>query len=226
MGIRDWPEDERPRERLRRHGAGSLSAAELLALFLRTGTRGRSAVDLARDLLARFDGDLARLASAPAAELEKVPGIGPAKAAQLVAALELARRALAGIVRERPLFEQPQAVRDWLKLEIGALPHEVFGVLWLDAAHRLIAWDELARGTLTQATVHPREVVRQALARNAAAAILAHNHPSGRPEASAADRTLTGELQKALALVDVRVLDHFVVAHGAPPLSFAEHGLL
>lgn len=226
MAISDWPEDERPREKLLRHGAATLSAAELLALFLRTGMRGRSAVDLARDLLDRFDGDLARLAGASAGELATVPGIGPAKATQLAAALELARRALATSLQTRQLLSTPQAVRDWLMLEIGGLSQEVFGALWLDTQHRLIAWDELARGTLTQASVYPREVVKRALSRNAAAAVLAHNHPSGLAEPSAADRHLTAELKQALALVDVRVLDHFIVAPGSPAVSFAERGLL
>lgn len=226
MAITDWPENERPRERLLALGAQALSDAELLAIFLRVGVRGKSAVDLARDLLAHFDGSLARLADAPPKELAKLPGLGPAKATQLAATLELARRALAEAMKGRDLLGSPGAVRDWLRLKLGGLAHEVFGALWLDAQNRLIAWEELFRGTLTQTSVFPREVVKQALAHNAAAVILAHNHPSGLAEPSAADEMLTRKLKEALALVDVRVLDHFIVAGSAPPLSFAERGLL
>ena len=225
MAITDWPESERPRERLLTHGPQALSDAELLAIFLRVGVKGKSAVDLARDLIAHFDGSLALLANAPASEIAKVPGLGPAKAAQLTATLELARRALAEAMQDRDLLGSPDAVRDWLRLKLGGLPHEVFGALWLDARNRLIAWDELFRGTLTQTSVYPREVVKQALARNAAAVILAHNHPSGLAEPSAADKSLTRSLKEALALIDVRVLDHFIVT-GRAPLSFAERGLL
>ncbi len=223
MAISDWPEAERPRERLLKLGAQALSDAELLAIFLRVGVRGKSAVDLARDLLARFDGDLGRLASATPAQLE-IPGIGTAKAAQLVATLELARRALAGEFAAGDVMSSPQAVRDWLRLRLANLPHEVFMALWLDAGNRLIAAEELFRGTLTQTSVYPREVVKHALAHNAAAVILAHNHPSGRAEASTADITLTASLKQALGLVDVRLLDHFIVAAGSAPLSLAESG--
>lgn len=226
MAIRDWPENERPRERLVRHGAAVLSDAELLAIFLRVGIVGKSAVDLARELLAAFNGDLARLAAAPPRELARLPGIGPAKAAQLVATLELARRALVGTLTTRDALGSPQAVRDWLRLHLGQLPHEVFVALWLDAQNRLIASEELFHGTLTQTSVYPREVVKRALAQNAAAVILAHNHPSGVAEPSRADEVLTSALKQALGLVDVKVLDHFIVAGGATPLSFAERGLL
>ncbi len=226
MAITDWPEHERPRERLLTHGPQALSDAELLAIFLRVGVRGKSAVDLARDLLARFGGSLAALAHAPATELARVHGFGTAKATQLAATLELARRALAEEMSDRNLLTNPQAVRDWLRLRLAGLPHEVFGALWLDAQNRLIAWDELFRGTLSQTSVYPREVVKQALARNAASVILAHNHPSGLAEPSMADQALTRGLKEALALVDVRVIDHFIVAGSAPPLSFAERGLL
>lgn len=226
MAIRDWPENERPRERLAQHGAAVLSDAELLAIFLRVGMAGKTAVDLARELLAAFDGDLARLAAAPPRELARLPGIGPAKAAQLVATLELARRALAGMLKTRDALSSPQAVRDWLRLHLGQLPHEVFVALWLDAQNRLIASEELFRGTLTQTSVYPREVVKRALTQNAAAVILAHNHPSGVAEPSSADEVLTSALKQALGLVDVKVLDHFIVAGGATPLSFAERGLL
>ena len=226
MAITDWPAAERPRERLLEHGAAALSDAELLAIFLRVGAAGKSAVDLARELLGRFDGSLALLANATPQEIARSPGMGPAKSAQLAAILELARRALAEEVRSRDLLSSPAAVRDWLRLQLAALPHEVFCALWLDNRNRLIAFEELFRGTLTQTSVYPREVVKQALARNAAAVVFAHNHPSGVAEPSRADELLTQSLKEALALVDVKVLDHFVVAGTTPPLSFAERGLL
>jgi DNA repair protein RadC len=226
MAITDWPKNERPRERLLAHGPQALSDAELLAIFLRVGVKGKSAVDLARDLLGQVDGSLARLAETPPRDLAKLPGLGPAKAAQLAATLELARRALTEDMKARDLLSSPGAARDWLKLKLGGLAHEVFGALWLDAQNRLIGWDELFRGTLTQTSVYPREVVKQALTRNAAAVILAHNHPSGLTEPSAADEALTRSLTEALGLVDVRVLDHFIVAGRATPLSFAERGLV
>ena len=226
MAIRDWPAAERPRERLAQQGAAALSDAELLAIFLRVGIRGKSAVDLARELLANFAGNLASLAAASTKELARVPGIGPAKAAQLAAALELARRALAGPLKLKDALASPQAVRDWLRLALGNLEHEVFVALWLDAQNRLIASEELFRGTLTQTSVYPREVVKRALAHNAGAVILAHNHPSGLAEPSRADEVLTSSLKQALALIDVKLLDHFIVTGGAEPLSFAERGLI
>ncbi len=225
MAITDWPESERPREKLLERGSSALSDAELLAIFLRIGIRGRSAVDLARDLLRHFGG-LNRLCNASVAEFAALPGMGRAKYAQLQAAMELARRALSERMSERDLFDSPSAVRDWLRLRIGSLPHEVFCILLLDARNRLIQWVELFRGTLTQTSVYPREVVKLALAHNAAAVILAHNHPSGTCEPSTADELLTRSLKQALDLVDVRVLDHFVVTAHAAPLSFAERGLL
>ena len=225
MAITDWPEDERPRERLLTRGAAALSDAELLAVFLRVGVRGMSAVDLARELITRF-GSLTRLCAASQADFAAVPGMGTAKYAQLQAVMELARRALAEQMIERDLFDSPRAVRDWLRLKIGALPHEVFMVLLLDAGNSLLAAVELFRGTLTQTSVYPREVVKLALQHNAAAVIFAHNHPSGAREPSTADETLTRNLKHALDLVDVRVLDHFVVTSHAEPLSFAERGLL
>ncbi len=225
MSIKDWPADERPRERLRRHGPAALSDAELLAIFLRVGIRGQSAVDLARSLLQRFDGNLGRLAAAPLQDLAALPGIGPAKACQMAATLELARRAIAAEMSERDLLSSPRAVRDWLRLKLAALPHEVFAALWLDSQNRLIAYEELFRGTLAQTSVYPREIVKQALARNAASVLFAHNHPSGVGEPSRADEALTQSLKRALALVDVKVLDHFVVA-GRHAISFAERGLL
>ncbi len=226
MGITDWPEGERPRERLLRHGPEALSDAELLAIYLRVGVRGKSAVDLARDLLHRFDGQLGRLAEAPISALASVSGIGPAKAAQLKASFELARRALAQEMAARDSFASPQAVRQWLRLRLAQQAHESFVALWLDAQNRLIASEELFRGSLTQTSVYPREVVKSALAHNAAAVILAHNHPSGESTPSTADETLTNALKAALALVDVKLLDHFIVAGQHPPLSFAEKGLL
>ena len=226
MAIRDWPEAERPRERLAKQGAAALSDAELLAIFLRVGVRGKSAVDLARELLASFDGDLATLAAATTKELARLHGIGPAKAAQLAAALELARRALASPMKAKDALASPEAVRDWLRLSLSSLPHEVFIALWLDAQNRLIASEELFRGTLTQTSVYPRVVVKSALDHNAGAVILAHNHPSGLAEPSRADEVLTSSLKQALALVDVKLLDHFIVAGGARPLSFAERGLI
>jgi DNA repair protein RadC len=226
MAIRDWPASERPRERLAAHGAAALSDAELLAIFLRVGLPGKSAVDLARELLASFDGDLARLAAADTKELSRLPGIGPAKAAQLAAALELARRALVGTMKVRDALASPEEVRNWLQLSIASLPHEVFVALWLDAQNRLICSEELFRGTLTQTSVYPREVVKRALEHNAGAVILAHNHPSGLAEPSRADEVLTASLKAALAMVDVKLLDHFIVAGSARPLSFAERGLI
>ncbi|MBK9021365.1 MAG: DNA repair protein RadC [Sulfuritalea sp.] len=226
MAIRDWPEAERPRERLARQGAAALSDAELLAIFLRIGIRGKSAVDLARELLESFDGNLATLAAATTKELARLPGIGPAKAAQLAASLELARRALASPMKAKDALASPEAVRDWLRLSLANLPHEVFIALWLDAQNRLIASEELFRGTLTQTSVYPREVVKRALLHNAGAVILAHNHPSGLAEPSRADEVLTSSLKQALAMIDVKLLDHFIVAGNARPLSFAERGLI
>lgn len=225
MAITDWPSDERPREKLLRRGAHALSDAELLAIFLRVGCRGHSAVDLACQLLERF-GTLTRLCAANERDFSAVPGMGVAKYAQLMAVMELARRALHETLSERSLFDSPQVVRDWLRLRLGHLPHEVFAVLLLDARHCLIEAVDLFRGTLTQTSVHPREVVKLALAHNAAAVILAHNHPSGASEPSAADQMLTNTLKDALALVDIRVLDHFVVPSHGKPVSFAERGLL
>jgi len=221
MAITDWPAAERPRERLLAAGAASLSDAELLAVMLRTGVRGRSAVDLGRELLARFGG----LGGLLASDLSGVKGLGPAKRAQLEAAQELARRSLGARLREGAALTSPGAVRDYLKLALGAREHEVFVCLWLDAQHRAIACEEMFRGTLTQTSVYPREVVKSALRANAAAVILAHNHPSGAAQPSRADELLTRNLREALALVEVKLLDHFVVA-GSQAISFAERGLL
>ena len=226
MAISDWPAGERPRERLLAHGPAALSDAELLAIYLRVGVRGKSAVDLARDLLARFDSRLAALVDASLDELASVSGIGLAKAAQLKASFELARRALSQEMAVRDTLASPGQVRDWLRLRLASQPHEVFLALWLDAQNRLLKAEELFTGTLTQTSVYPREVVKAALAHNAAAVILAHNHPSGIAEPSRADEMLTRALKEALAMVDVRLLDHFIVAGNTPPLSFAERGLL
>ncbi|MEW9900661.1 DNA repair protein RadC [Chitinivorax sp. PXF-14] len=224
MPITDWPADERPREKLIQKGPASLSDAELLAIFLRTGIVGKSAVDLARELLARF-GSLTQLFQASEAAFCEMPGMGQAKYVQLQAVLEMAKRALGEAMREAHALESPQAVRDYLRLQLGGLPVEVFWAIFLNAQHRVIASEELARGTLTQTSVYPREVVKRALANNAAAVIFAHNHPSGVAEPSRADELLTQALKQALALIDVKVLDHFVVA-GNQSLSFAERGLL
>lgn len=224
MGIADWPPQERPRERLLAQGAGRLADAELVAVCLRSGIRGKSAVDLARELIAHYQG-LAGLLGAEVADLRRVKGLGAAKAAQLAAVLELARRALREELRAGSALTTPGAVRDYLRLALGSRAHEVFVCVHLDAQHRVIGAEELFRGSLTQTSVYPREVVKAALAANAAAVIFAHNHPSGVAQPSQADELLTRQLREALALVDVKVLDHFVIA-GNQALSFAERGLL
>jgi DNA repair protein RadC len=224
MRIADWPERERPRERLLAHGAAALSEAELLAVFLRTGASGTSAVDLGRELLARF-GSLHRLLAVTADEVAGIRGFGVAKYAQLKAVLELVRRALVEDIGERDSLCSPRAVCDFLQLTIGGLSHEVFVVLLLDSQNRLLAWEELFRGTLTQTSVYPREVVKTALRHNAAGVIFAHNHPSGVAEPSRADELLTQTLKQALSLVEIKTLDHFIVA-GTRTVSFAERGLL
>lgn len=225
MAITDWPSDERPREKLLIQGAQALSDAELLAILLRVGVRGKSAVDLARELLTHF-GSLTQLFSASRTAVAGHPGMGEAKYVQLQAIMELARRSLREVLEQGVSLSSPGAVRDYLRLCLGRLPHELFAVLFLDAQNRLIRMEEMFRGTLTQASIYPREVVKQALTHNAAAVILAHNHPSGVAEPSRADEMITQALKQALSLVDVKVLDHFIVANNAPPLSFAERGLL
>ncbi|WP_019140360.1 RadC family protein [Noviherbaspirillum massiliense] len=222
MAITDWPEDQRPRERLIRHGAAALSDAELLAVFLRVGVSGKSAVDLGRDMVGHF-GSLNGLFSATLAEFSVMNGLGPAKYAQLQAVLELARRALSEELRTGAALSSPHAVKQYLQLLLANKPYECFAVLFLDVRNRLITADEMFRGTLTHTSVHPREVVKAALGNNAASIILAHNHPSGSPDPSAADHALTQALKQAMALVDVRVLDHFIIA-GRHVYSFAEHG--
>ncbi|MDT7836641.1 RadC family protein [Aquabacterium sp. OR-4] len=224
MSIKDLPAAARPREKLLQHGAASLADAELLALLLRTGVRGQGVLQMAESVLARFDGFAGLLQAGPGA-LCGVRGLGPAKRAELSAVIEMARRALGQRLAEQPVFESPQAVKDYLQLQLGHLAHEVFAVLFLDTQHRLIRLEELFRGSLSQTSVYPREVVKRALALNAGAVILAHNHPSGVAEPSRADEFLTQTLKSALALVDVRVLDHLVVGRGAVA-SFAERGLL
>ena len=224
MGISDWPEDDRPREKLLAKGPGALSDAELLAIFLRTGVKGRSAVDLGRELKARF-GSLGRLFAASQKEFCETPGLGPAKYVQMQAVLEMARRGLAEEFTARDALSSPRAVRDFLRLHLGQRGEEVFHVIFLDAQNRAVAGEDLFTGTLTQTSVYPREVVKKALAHNAAAVIFAHNHPSGVAEPSRADEALTRALKDALALVDVKVLDHFIVT-GQATMSFAERGLL
>ncbi len=224
MAITDWPEGERPREKLLQRGAAALSDAELLAIFLRVGVTGKSAVDLARDLLRHFGG-LTRLFNAAQAEFSAFPGMGPAKYAQLQAVLEMSRRALGEDMKRGDALNSPRAVRDYLRLLLGGRNHEVFLVVFLDAQNRALASEELFRGTLTQTSVYPREIVIRALHHNAAGVILAHNHPSGIAEPSQADRWLTDQLKTALGLVDVRVIDHFIVA-GGEGFSFCEHGWL
>jgi DNA repair protein RadC len=223
--IKDWPEAERPREKLLSEGPQALTEAELLAVFLRVGTPGKDVLQLAREALARFGG-LNGLLAAPRREVEALRGFGPAKYAQLAAVVELARRALREEVRRNEVLNSPHKVRDYLRLALGHTPHEVFVALFLDAQNRLIADRELFRGTLTQTSVYPREVVKAALAHNAAAVIFAHNHPSGAAEPSRADELLTRTLRDALALVDIRVLDHIIVAGPGATVSFAERGLL
>ncbi|MDZ4097657.1 MAG: DNA repair protein RadC [Methylophilaceae bacterium] len=224
MAISDWPTGERPREKLMQQGAHLLSDAELLAIFLRVGVTGKSAVDLARDLLTRF-GSLNGIFAASLDEICQVHGMGSSKYAQLQAIFEMSRRALAEDMQLKDVLSSPKQVRDYLCLRLGALAREVFIVLFLDAQNRVVAQEEMFSGTLTQTSVYPREVVKRALYHNAASVILAHNHPSGVAQQSQADEMLTVALKQALALVDVRVLDHFIVA-GNSSLSFAEGGLL
>jgi DNA repair protein RadC len=222
MGISSWAPDERPRERLLARGPQALSDAELVAVLLRSGVRGKSAVDLARELLARYDGVTHLL---EAGDLQTIKGLGPAKRAQFAAAIELARRSLQEKLKKPAALTSPQAVRDYLRLKLAARKEEAFVCIWLDAQHRAIDIEEAFSGTLTQTSVYPREIVKAALRMNAAAVIFAHNHPSGVAQPSQADELLTRNLRDALALVEVKVLDHFIVA-GSQAISFAERGLL
>jgi DNA repair protein RadC len=224
MVLKDIPADARPREKLLALGPAALADAELIALLLRTGLPGTSVLQLAQALLDGFGG-LQGLLHTTAADLKRVKGLGPAKRAEIAAVLELARRALARELAERPALDALAEVKRYLRLQLGGRGHEVFAVLFLDAQHRLIRFEEMFRGTLTQTSVYPREVVKRALELQASAVILAHNHPSGATEPSRADELLTQTLKSALALVDVRVLDHLVVG-AADALSFAERGLL
>lgn len=237
MPLKDLPTDAQPREKLLARGPAALSDAELLAILLRTGLAGKGVLQLAQELLDKPQrdaggritgggfGGMAGLLHAGAADLARIKGLGPAKRAELVAVLELARRALAQQLREREVFGSPGAVKQYLQLHLAARAHEVFAVLFLDSQNRLLAMEELFRGTLTQTSVYPREVVLRALQHQAAAVVLAHNHPSGSVQPSRADEALTQTLKTTLALVDVRVLDHFIVAPGQA-LSMAEKGLV
>jgi DNA repair protein RadC len=222
MAISDWPLAERPRERLLAEGPKALSDAELLAVLLRTGLPGKSAVDLARDLLKKYKGIAAML---EAGDLETVSGLGPAKRAQFAAAIELSRRALREELEKRSALTSPGAVRDYLRLALSRREEEAFVCIWLDAQHKVIEIEEAFSGTLTQTSVYPREIVKSAIHWNAAAVVFAHNHPSGVAQPSQADELLTRNLKEALALVEVKVLDHFIIA-GNQAISFAERGLL
>ena len=224
MAIRDWPAHERPRERLISEGAAALSDAELLAIFLRVGVKGKSAVELGRDMVTHF-GSLHALFGASLTQFSAMHGLGAAKFVQLQAVMELARRALEEQLEAGCQLNSPQSVKQYLRLIFNNQAHESFLVLFLDVKNRLIATREMFRGTLTHTSVYPREVVKEALTHNAASVMLAHNHPSGTPEPSESDLLLTRALSLALALVDVRILDHFVIA-GHQVHSFAEHGQL
>jgi DNA repair protein RadC len=223
MSIRNWPEGERPREKLLAHGSTALSDAELLAVLLGSGARGKDAIALGRELLIRA-GSLNALLSKQDQDI-RASGLGPAKRARIVAALELARRSLAEQLAERPALGNPRDSGDYLSARLRHLPYEVFACLYLDNRHRVLAFEELFRGTVDGASVHPREVVRSCLRHNAAAVIFAHNHPSGVAEPSAADQAITRELGQALRLIGVRVLDHLVIGH-AEPVSMAARGML
>ena len=224
MHIRDWPSDERPREKLLHRGAAALSDAELLAIFLGSGLRGQDAVATARQLLADH-GPLRSLVEREPRRLAELPGLGPARACRLAAALELGNRVLAADLARGEAMTDPAAAGRYFSQRLRGFAHEVFAVLFLDTRHRALAFEELFRGTIDGAEVHPREIVRRALAHNAAAVIVGHNHPSGSREPSSADRAVTVRLTQALALVDVRLLDHFVIGDGAP-VSMAARGLV
>lgn len=222
--MKDLPAALRPREKLLSLGPAALADAELLALLLRTGLQGQGVLQLAESLLQQLGG-LGGLLTSSGRQLQGIKGLGPAKRAELLAVMELARRGLTAGLREEPVFTTPQRVKDYLQMRLGALPHEVFAVLFLDAQQRLIACEEMFRGTLTQTSVYPREVVKRALELNTASVVLSHNHPSGVLEPSRADELLTQTLKSSLQLVDVRVLDHVVVGRTGA-LSFAERGLM
>jgi DNA repair protein RadC len=239
MPLKDLPPEARPREKLLSRGPGALSDAELLAILLRTGIAGKGVLQMAEELLQLKNnsklrnadgssggfGGISGLLSATPDDLKRVKGLGPAKRAEIVAVLELARRAMAQRLQERAVFADPDAVKHYVQLHLSSKAHEVFAALFLDAQNRLLALEELFRGTLTQTSVYPREVVLRALHHHASAVVLAHNHPSGSVEPSRADEALTHTLKAALGLVDVRVLDHVIVAPGQA-LSMAERGLM
>jgi DNA repair protein RadC len=224
MVLKDIPRDARPREKLLAQGPAALADAELIALLLRTGLPGVSVLQLAQQMLDRFGG-ITGLLHTDVAQLKDVKGLGPAKRAEMAAVIEIARRALAQELTQRPVFDAPPKVKQYLQLQLGGREHEVFAVMFLDAQSRLVRFEEMFRGTLTQTSVYPREVAKRALELGCAAVILAHNHPSGAAEPSRADEYLTQTLKSALQLIDVRVLDHLVVGHGEV-ISFAERGLL
>lgn len=224
MGIKDWAVEDRPREKLLLRGPAALTDAELLAIFLRTGTPGKSAVDLARDLLADF-GSLKAMLDADRQRFCQANGLGDAKYTQLQAVLEMARRHFKEVLQRGNALTSPEITRAYLSAQLRGYSYEVFACLFLDNQNRVIQLDELFRGTIDGASVYPREVVKKALQHNAAAVIFAHNHPSGIAEPSQADRHITDKLKQALALFDIRVLDHFIIGDGQP-YSFAEHGLL
>ena len=224
MSFKDLPADTMPREKLLSRGAGALSDAELLAILLRTGLAGCSVVQLAQAMLERFEG-LAGLLHASAQDLARIKGLGPAKQAEMLAVMELAKRATAQQLREREVLTSPEAVKHYLQLQLGHRPHEVFAVLFLDSQNRLIAMEEMFRGSLSQTSVYPREVALRALHHHAASVILSHNHPSGNVQPSPADKALTQNLRSALGLLDIRVIDHIIVAQGNH-CSMAEEGLL
>ncbi|AAM38752.1 DNA repair protein RadC [Xanthomonas citri pv. citri] len=224
MHIHDWPTHERPREKLLARGATALSDAELLAILVGSGLRGQDAVQTARDLLHRH-GPLRLLLDRPAKALTRLPGLGPASACKFAAAMELAQRHLMSALERGEALSDPPSVGRYFSQRLRARAYEVFAVLFLDNRHRAIAFEELFTGTIDGADIHPREVVRRALLHNAAAVIVGHNHPSGNPEPSEADRAVTKRLLDSLELVDIRLLDHFVIGDGRP-VSFAERGWL
>lgn len=224
MSIKDWPSDQRPREKLLQRGASALSDAELLAIFLRVGIAGKSAVEMASDLLTEF-GSLQSLLSADQQRFCQSRGLGAAKYAQVQAVLEMARRHFAEILQRGDVLTSPDATRSYLCAQLRGYDYEVFACLFLDNQHRVVAFEELFRGSIDSASVYPREVVKRALFHKAAAVIFAHNHPSGINEPSQADKHITQKLTQALALLDIRVLDHFIIGDGLP-YSFAEQGLI
>jgi len=224
MPICDWPEDRRPREKLAKFGAHTLSDAELIAVFLRVGVKGKSAVELGHELLETF-GSLQQLFAAPVERFSQIHGLGPAKYSQLQASLEMAKRTIGEDLQKGIKLNSPQSVKNFLQLLIGNKTYETFAILFLDVKNRLIQSEELFRGSLVNTKIYPREIIKRVLHHNAAAVILAHNHPSGETDPSSTDITLTNELKKILEAVEVKVLDHFIVVEH-DTYSFAEHGLL